>query len=189
LKETDTAREYLKQPVVAHFTTHFAYVVFSLSPSQHSPHYLENALFGRNMINKILLKVMSSDVYTSRSEEVQSLLEEETKSLLLAFLQKERKNKRFPSHQDAAHLKMLSELVKALLDGYNSLKDEMLLQLAWLCPLLTSCVQSKDPAIQQAMQLIMDRMLTGSVDEFGDTVDRNEGAETTKKPAAVEDES
>jgi hypothetical protein len=131
---------------------------------------------------------MSSDVYTYRSEEVESLLEEETKSLLLAYLQKERKNKRFPSHQDAAHLKMLSELVKALLAGYNSLNDERLLQMPWLCSLLTACVQSKDPAIQQAMQTIMDRVLKGSVDDPGDTSESNEGTKTTKKPAVVLDE-
>jgi hypothetical protein len=150
---------------------------------------LENALFGRKLINKFLLKVMSSDVYTSRWEEVQSLLEEETKSLLLAYLQKERKHKRFPSHQDAAHLKMLSELVKALLVGYNSWKDERLLQMAWLCPLLTSCVQSKDPSIQQAMQTIIDRVLKGSVDEPRDTSQSNEGADTTKKAAVVAEEN
>lgn len=129
---------------------------------------------------------MAGDVQTSRSEEVQSLLEEETKSLLSAYLQKERKNKKFPSPQDAAHLKMLSEVVKDVLVGYNSLKDERLFQMAWLCPLLTSCIQSNDSSIRQAMQKIMDRVLKGSVDERGDTSESNEGAETTKKPAVDE---
>ena len=64
---------------------------------------------------------MAGDVQISRSEEVQSLFEEEMKSLLLAYLQKERerKSKTFPFPQDAAHLKMLSEVVKDLLVGYS----------------------------------------------------------------------
>lgn len=129
---------------------------------------------------------MAGDVQTSRSEEVQSLLEEETKSLLSAYLQKERKSKKFPSPQDAAHLKLLSEVVKDLLVGYNRLKDERLFQMAWLCPLLTSCIQSKDPSIRQAMQKIMDRVLKSSVDGRGDTSESNEGAQTNKKPAIDE---
>ena len=129
---------------------------------------------------------MAGDVQTSRSEEVQSLFEEETKSLLSAYLQKERKSKTFPFPQDAAHLKMLSEVVKDLLVGYNSLKDERLFQMPWLCPLLTSCIQSKDPSIRQAMQKIMDRVLKGSVDERDHTSESNEGAGTTKRPAAEE---
>jgi hypothetical protein len=147
---------------------------------------LENALFGRKLINKFLLKVMAGDVQTGRSEEVQSLLEEETKSLLSAYLQKERKSKKFLSPQDTAHLKMLSEVVKDLLAGYNSLKDERLFQMPWLCPLLTSCIQSKDLSIRQAMQQIMDRVLKGSVDERGEASESNEEAESAKKPAVEE---
>jgi hypothetical protein len=151
--------------------------------SYHSPHYLENALFGRRLINKYLQKMMVHDLGANRANEVQSLLEEQTQSLLSVYLQKERSMKRAPEARDTTHLMMLSDLVKGLLAGYSNLNDASLLQMEWLCPLLTSCSQSKDPSIQSAIQTIVDRALMAGAPKGNDAAESIDETAAAKAPA------
>lgn len=144
------------------------------------PDYIESAVFGRKLINESLYKIMSTSILSSRSEEARSLLEDETQSLLTAYLRRERSRKVVsPEHKE--HLKMLSELAKDLLQGYNNLEDEQLMHMAWLCPVLTSCIQAHDPAIRKLMQMVMDRVLKGD-DSNGKVTDQNAEAAQAMKP-------
>ena len=133
-----------------------------------SPHYLENAVFGRKLINEYLKKTVSSDPEAKRAAEVQSLLEEQTQSLLSAYLQKERTIKRSASPQVATHLMMLSDLVKDLIASYADLDEASLLRMDWLCPLLVSCSRSKDPSIRETVQVLLDRVLKAGDSENGE---------------------
>lgn len=153
-----------------------------LSPS---PHYLENALFGRKLIVKYIQKMTASDIEGNRANEVQSLLEEQTQSLLSAYLQKERTMKRASPPRDATHLMMLSDLVKDLLSCYISLGDESLLQMDWLCPLLTSCARSNDPSIREAVQTILDRALKAGVSEASGVIASSEEQAASAEASAT----
>lgn len=122
---------------------------------------------------------MVIDPNSSRSHEAQILLEEQTQSLLSAYLQKEISMKRFSRARDATHLMMLSDLVKELLSGYTNLNDSIVHQMDWLCPLLTSCAQAKDPSIQKAMRVIIDRLISGGNDAIAAKVPAEEKMEKT----------
>lgn len=115
--------------------------------------------------------MMSNDLEarSSRANEVQSLLEEQTKSLLSVYLQNERSIESNSTPHAATRLLMLSDLVKDLLERYRSLDDASLLRMDWLCPLLTSCARSKDPSIQVAVQTILDHALKASDPENHDS--------------------
>ena len=138
----------------------------------YSPHYHENALFGRKLIIKYMQKMIESDLDANRAREVQGLLEEQTQSLLAAFVQNEKSAQRKSTPDGVTRLMMLSDLVKDLLTIYSSIDDEYLIQMDWLCPLLSSYARSVDPSIQEAVQLILDRALkAGEPEEGGDLVE------------------
>lgn len=111
---------------------------------------------------------MMNDLEASRATEVQSLLEEQTQSLLSAYMLKERSIKRTSAPRDATHLMMLSDLVKDLLASYNSLDDASLLRVDWLCPLLTSCARSNDQSIRESVQTILERALKTGISDSND---------------------
>lgn len=154
-----------------------------------SPHYSENALFGRKLIVKYMQKVMSKDLESSRGNEVHCLLEEQTQSLLGAYLQKESSVERTSVPNEVTHLMMLSDLLKELLASYSNADDPSLLRMDWLCPLLTSFARSTDPAVQETVQLILDRALKiGEAKEIDD-VERaaaDEAVDAVVAPAPTE---
>jgi len=129
--------------------------------------------------------MMTSDLEASRAGEVQSLLKEQTQSLLSAYLQKERRIERTSTPQDVTHLMMLSDLVKDMIASYISLDDASLLQMDWLCPLLTSCTRSNDPSIREAVQTILDRALKADDAVEDDAVECNGNDEATSTMVAT----
>ena len=147
---------------------------------------MENALFGRKLINEYLKKTVSSVPEAKRAAEVQSLLEEQTQSLLSAYLQKERTIKRSASPQDATHLMMLSDLVKDLVASYAELDEAALLGMDWLRPLLVSCSQSKDPSVRETVQVILDRVLKAGDSENARAAESDDEATAGSKVEATE---
>lgn len=116
-------------------------------------------------------KMMESDLDANRAREVQSLLEEQTQSLFAAFVQNEKSVQRKSTPNGVTRLMMFSDLVKDLLTIYSSIEDEYLVQMDWLCPLLSSYARSVDPSIQEAIQVILDRAIkAGEPEEEGGNV-------------------
>jgi hypothetical protein len=133
--------------------------------------------------------MISSDPEGNRANEVQSLLEAQTQSLMSAYVQKERTIEKTSSPRDMTHLMMLSDLVKDLLDGYSQLDDASLLRMDWLCPLLTSCSRSNDTSIREAVQSVLDRALKAADSKPSNTAENPSDSEAavTKNEKLVAD--
>jgi len=142
-----------------------------------APYYLENALYGRKWMVKLIL-LLAADDCTSPNEDDsaimesrQTLLKEQTQTLITVFLEKESNMDNITSVNSkedvmvgaclAGELGHITQVVSELLDGFNDFEDKKLFKLTWLCPILSSLIQSNNKAVRVTVHLLVSRMFEG----------------------------
>ena len=117
------------------------------------------------MVRLILDLAAKNDLEEDVQQTVQQLLKEETQSFLSAFLEKESALGSLPSNEkEAWHVTEVghfTNLVFTLLDGYNKLDDDRLFALPWLCPMLSSLIQSNNKIVRTFVHSLMSRLFEG----------------------------
>lgn len=95
---------------------------------------------------------------------LESLIREQTESLLTLFLVKEEALKpngtgatKSPSWE-AAQLTRVTKLIFELINSFENLSDPVLAQLAWLSPMLTSCMESSNESVRRNVRKLQQRM-------------------------------
>jgi hypothetical protein len=105
-------------------------------------------------------EVIETAAEGSRQAAAQSLIKEQTQSLVTAFLEKEasvsKEGKK--SALDANLFNRLTSLVKDILAGYDKLPDEHLALMSWLNPVLSSCIHTSNESIRIAIQKLVKRL-------------------------------
>lgn len=117
-------------------------------------------------MNRFLLQIASMKEVAepategSRQASAQTLIKDQTQSLISAFLEKEavvaKGGKK--SSLDTNLFNRLTSLVKEMLSGYDKLPDEHLQQMAWLNPVLSSCIHTSNESIRVAIQKLVKRL-------------------------------
>jgi len=139
------------------------------------PHYLENALYGRQWMGKLILiaaqKSIKEEDGNSTSKSRLSLLKEETQTIISNFLDKEAKVDelaRATLQEElilgacrSAEVGYFTQLVCELLDGINKFDNAALSKLSWLCPMLSSLIQSNNKALRVVVHVLVSRMFEG----------------------------
>ena len=96
----------------------------------------------------------------SRQASAQALIKDQTQKLVSAYLEKEeslsKSSQRGPA--DGHLFNRLSTLVKEMLAGYGALPEEHLRQMAWLNPVLSSCIHTQNESIRIAIQKLVKRL-------------------------------
>jgi hypothetical protein len=117
-------------------------------------------------MNRFLLQIASMKEVAepttegSRQASAQTLIKDQTQSLVSAFLEKEAAaakggNK---SSLDTNLFNRLTSLVKEMFSGYEKLPDEHLHQMAWLNPVLSSCIHTSNESVRVAIQKLVKRL-------------------------------
>ena len=117
-------------------------------------------------MNRFLLQIASrkeiAEIATEGSYQAsaQSLIKEQTQSLVTAFLEREAAigNEAKPSLADVKSFERLKGLVKDMLAGYDKIPEEHLGLMSWLNPVLTSCINTGDESIRLAIQKLVTRL-------------------------------
>jgi hypothetical protein len=117
-------------------------------------------------MNRFLLQIASMKEVAepasegSRQASAQTLIKDQTQSLISAFLEKEaavaKGGKK--SSLDTNLFNRLTSLAKEMLSGYAKLPDEHLHQMAWLNPVLSSCIHTSNESIRVAIQKLVKRL-------------------------------
>ena len=117
-------------------------------------------------MNRFLLQIASMKEVAepategSRQASAQTLIKDQTQSLISAFLEKEavvaKGGKK--SSLDTNLFNRLTSLAKEMLSGYDKLPDEHLHQMAWLNPVLSSCIHTSNESIRVAIQKLVKRL-------------------------------
>jgi hypothetical protein len=136
---------------------------------------MENAAYGRKQMNKLLLRLIAKkevvdpseadgSAVGARSTATHALLEEQTQSLLSAFLTMEAALVDGPTRPwHESHMELLTTLVKQLVEGYERLEDKVLFEMPWLCPILSTCIQSRNESIRLAVHELVQRVFKGTM--------------------------
>jgi hypothetical protein len=134
------------------------------------PNYEENSIYGRKWLNKLLLQLVSvkdKDTQSSSSANaalsIQSVIREQTQSLLSAYLEKDAfvEGSSEVSHGqpwDKKHAVLLTELVKELVNGYSALDDETAMRLSTLLTMFSSCMQASDENLRLEIHTLVRRV-------------------------------
>mmetsp|Transcript_21419 Transcript_21419/g.52713 ORF Transcript_21419/g.52713 Transcript_21419/m.52713 type:complete len:2171 (+) Transcript_21419:98-6610(+) len=128
------------------------------------PNYLETAFYGRSWMNRFLLHVAAmKEVETTATKAqaaAQALVKDQTQSLVNVFLEKEAflAQAEKKSSLDVEIFDRLTGLVKDILAGYAQLPDEHLVLMAWLNPVLSSCIHTSNEQIRIAIQKLVKRL-------------------------------
>ncbi|KAL3937958.1 MAG: hypothetical protein SGBAC_007040 [Bacillariaceae sp.] len=128
------------------------------------PNYLETAFYGRSWMNRFLLHVAAmKEVETTETKAqaaAQALVKDQTQSLVNVFLEKEAflAQAEKKSSLDVEIFDRLTGLVKDILAGYAQLPDEHLVLMAWLNPVLSSCIHTSNEQIRIAIQKLVKRL-------------------------------
>ena len=135
----------------------------------YSPNYIENAIYGRKWMNKLILQLIESTPSLESSPRVSQLVKQETQSLLSLFQEKEsalsRVNKA-PSWE-AAQLTRITKLIYELVSSLDALEVSSLSQLTWLTPMLSTCMESRNETVRRNVLKLQQRMMM--VIEIGKT--------------------
>jgi hypothetical protein len=117
-------------------------------------------------MNRFLLQLASTKEVAqpasegSRQASAQTLIKDQTQSLVSAFLEKEavmsKEGKK--SSLDSNLFNRLTSLVNDTLAGYDKLPDEHLHHMAWLSPVLSSCIHTSNESIRIAIQKLLKRL-------------------------------
>jgi len=128
------------------------------------PNYLETAFYARSWMNRFLLHVAAmKEVETTETKAqaaAQALVKDQTQSLVNTFLEKEAflAQAEKKASIDVEIFNRLTCLVKDILAGYAQLPDEHLVLMAWLNPVLSSCIHTSDEQIRIAIQKLVKRL-------------------------------
>lgn len=117
------------------------------------------------MTKLILHLIEGDDTISAKTESCQVMLKNHTQFMINNFLEKEAslgEEASVPSYR-AGEVSHLTKLVCDLLDGYNKCDDERLVELAWLCPLLSALIQSNNRTVRVAVHALVSRMFGGSM--------------------------
>jgi len=132
------------------------------------PHPLENAMYGRKLMMKTVLKIASSDGFSSDEEAslAQELVVNQTHAVLTSFLEKETAiiNEPRDPVKEACYIVELGHmtaLVCDLLDGYSALSDAHFFSLTWLRPMLSSLIESNTKSVRTSVQNLVARAFEG----------------------------
>jgi hypothetical protein len=117
-------------------------------------------------MNRFLLQIASTKEIAqiaaegSRQAAAQSLVKEQTQSLVTAFLEKEAvlANEDKPSSTDVKSFERLTSLVNDMLAGYDKIPEEHLALMSWLNPVLSSCIHTENESIRIAIQKLVKRL-------------------------------
>jgi len=131
-----------------------------------APSYLETAFYGRKWMNRFLLQIAAMKEVEGTTPEgtkqvtAQEVVKEQTQALVSAFLEKEAlvngEGKKLAL--DVKSFDRLMILVQDMLAGYAKLTDEHLSQMAWLNPVLSSCIHTSNENIRLAIQKLVERL-------------------------------
>ena len=156
----------------------FLIQIISKNLSPHSlanrPSYIENAIYGRKWISKLVLQLTSmEDVMASFKSDVnptptvsaaQTLIGDQIHSLLTLFITREAalstqvgtsaKAPSWEASQQTRVIKLVLELVASL----NEMPDEQLYLLSWLSPMLESCEESKNETVRKNLGKLLQRL-------------------------------
>ena len=141
---------------------------FSLFLYYLRPDYLESVVYGRKWMNRFLLQLAALEEVAqpaaegTRQASAQALIKDQTQKLVSAYLEKEESLSKSGKRGSADnHLyNRLSTLVKEMLAGYGALPEEHLRQMAWLNPVLSSCIHTQNESIRIAIQKLVKRLHT-----------------------------
>jgi len=112
-------------------------------------------------MNRFLLQVASVQRGSEGSKQTsaQSVVKEQTSALVGAYLEKEEAMKtRKSSSVDSQVFDRLTNLVIALLTGYDKLTDEQLTVMVWLNPVLSAFIQTGNESVRLAAQKLLKRL-------------------------------
>mmetsp|Transcript_28727 Transcript_28727/g.47555 ORF Transcript_28727/g.47555 Transcript_28727/m.47555 type:complete len:1239 (+) Transcript_28727:3-3719(+) len=146
------------------------------------PNYIENAIYGRKWLNKLVLQLIESTRPIESSPQVQSIIKDQTQSLLTLFLKKETALSpsgsgatKAPSWE-ASQLTRVTKLIYELVDSFDALDDGLLSELSWLTPMLSKCMESSNETVRQNVHKLQQKMakVTAPVEE----VESTENSET-----------
>mmetsp|Transcript_59904 Transcript_59904/g.147208 ORF Transcript_59904/g.147208 Transcript_59904/m.147208 type:complete len:2160 (-) Transcript_59904:645-7124(-) len=128
------------------------------------PNYLENAYYGRKWMNRFLLQIVTlkeiegTAAEGSRQAVAQTLVKEETKAVVSAFLAMEAivgTTEGKKTTEDVKLFDQLTSLTRDMLAGYAKLPDEHLSEMSWLSPVLGTCIHTGSEDIRLAIQKLI----------------------------------
>ena len=193
--------------------SHVINTLFLLLKTCISPHYLENALYGRKYMVRFMLHLISKedvlnpDISSNGSVAIgkeknslgkksaaaaKILIKEQADSFLLALLQKESAvriedsdlARPIPEASRAAELRHSTELVCSLMEGFKKLDDSRLFALSGLTPTLSASIQSSNKTVRIAVHGLVQRMFEGPLSDRMKTKG-NKHANSARKDAAA----
>jgi hypothetical protein len=117
-------------------------------------------------MNRFLLQIASMKEIAepategSRHAAAQTLIKEQTQSLVTAYLEKDAavSGEGKKSSLDTHLFNRLTSLVKDMLAGYDKLPDEDLALMSWLNPVLSACIHTSNESIRIAIQKLVKRL-------------------------------
>ena len=117
-------------------------------------------------MNRFLLQLAAMDEVAkptnegSRQASAQSLIKDQTQTLVSAYLEKEETLSKSSKRTSADNylFNKLTSLVKEMLAGYGALSEDHLREMAWLNPVLSSCIHTQNESIRIAIQKLVKRL-------------------------------
>jgi len=129
------------------------------------PNYIENAIYGRKWMNKLILQLIQSNPPRKSSIVVQDVLKEQSQSLLTLFMKKETTllsngsgATKAPSWE-ATQLTRVTKLIYEFFGNIDSLDESLLADLSWLFPMLNSCMKSKNETVRRKLHLLQQKIV------------------------------
>ena len=130
------------------------------------PDYRESVQYGRKWMNRFLLQLAAMDEVAkptnegSRQASAQSLIKDQTQTLVSAYLEKEETLSKSSKRTSADNylFNKLTSLVKEMLAGYGALSEDHLREMAWLNPVLSSCIHTQNESLRIAIQKLVKRL-------------------------------
>jgi hypothetical protein len=115
-------------------------------------------------MNKFVLQLIETTRPIESSPQVQSLINDQTQSLLTLFLEKEKAlspngggaTKAFS--WEASQLTRVTKLIYDLVDSFYALDDSVLSELYWLTPMLSTCVESSNETVRKSVHKLQQKM-------------------------------
>lgn len=115
-------------------------------------------------MNKFVLRLIETTRPIASSPQVQSLIKDQTQSLLTLFLEKETALSpngggatKAPSWE-ASQLTRVTKLIYELVDSFDALDDDVLSELTWLTPMLSTCMESSNETVRQNVHKLQQKM-------------------------------
>lgn len=115
-------------------------------------------------MNKLVLQLVESNRPIESFPQVQSLVKDQTQSLLTLFLEKETALSpngsgatKAPSWE-ASQLTRVTKLIYELVDSFDALDGKLLSELAWVTPMLSECMESSNETVRQNVHKLQQKI-------------------------------